>query len=187
MKNLLKRTMLPITLLSLILITPYVSANDKNSAVYINKNVGFNIEGYSYKQPALPCDVDNKLVELIVEKSNATNIKMESVATKEKIQNGKIPVVYIDIEQLALSKEHVYGESNLYNLPKMQITTGILQGKELETAKHTCAVASTSSEHIMPTDVVEYDNLGITVCSEAQKCLEDLSKDVVEWLKPQLK
>jgi len=107
------------------------------------------------------------------------------VETKDKLENGTVPVVLIDILQLVLGKSHIYGEASNFNLPKIQINTGILKGNDLQTAKQTCLVAI-SSEHEMPTSTVTFDNPGVTICGEAQKCLNDLSEDVVEWLKPQL-
>ncbi|TYK66529.1 hypothetical protein [Colwellia echini] len=178
--------LLSLTVINLWAIALITQANASEADVYINQNIGFNVEGYNYNQPALPCDIDKSLVELIIKKSKQQNIEIEAVTTTEKIHNGKIPVVSIDIEQLVLSKDHIYGKITDFNLPKLQITAGIIKGEDIQTAKHTCAVASTSSEHIKPTDVVKYNQPGVSICGEAQKCLEDLSKDVVQWLKPQL-
>ena len=180
------KKLLPRTVISLCAIALFAQANASEADVYINQNIGFNVEGYNYNQPALPCDIDKSLVELIINKSKKESIDMEAVITTEKIHNGKIPVISIDIEQLVLSKDHIYGKQTDFNLPKLQITVGIIKGEDLQTAKHTCAVASTSSEHIMHTDVVKYNQAGVSICGEAQKCLDDLSADVVQWLKPQL-
>lgn len=179
--------LLQITIISLCAFTTSISASETKPLVYVNKNVGFNIEGYDYKQPALPCDVDNKLVDLLVERGNKSNMNMEAVDSKDKVKNGSIPVVLIDIEQLVLGEDHVYGKSANSNLPKIQITAGLLKGKDMQTAKHTCAIATASNDLIKPTDKITYKLPAGSVCIAVQKCLEDLSKDVVTWLKPQVK
>lgn len=176
-----------ITLISLCAFTTTINAKETEVDVYINQNVGFNVEGYDYKQPALPCDIDKSLVDFVVEKSKSADIHMQAVTSKDKVQNGIIPVVLIDIEQLVLGDEHNYGESTNSNLPKIQITAGVLKGKAIQTAKHTCAIASTANNLLLPTDKITYHIPPGSVCAEAQKCLKDLSKDVVEWLKPQVK
>lgn len=166
-------------------ISAHASQNDK--LVYINPNLGFNVEGYNYQQPALPCDVDKKLVDLVIKKGGKVNLQIETAETTEKIKNGTVPVVLIDIEELALSKEHTYGDESNYLLPKIKITAGLLKGKDLQTAKHTCAVAPSDNVAVLSTDIVKYDHPGVNICTEVQKCLEGLSGDVVEWLKPQIK
>lgn len=181
------KTLLYITLLSLCMVNATtLHAKDSNPLVYVNKHVGFNIEGYNYKQPALPCDVDKRLVELLVKKADNADIDMQIVDSKEKVENGDVPVVLIDFEQLTLGEDHNYGTEANFNFPKIQINAGVLKNQELQTAKHTCAIAL-STPSVMPTDVVKYNVPAVSICTEAQKCLEDLSTDVVDWLKPQVK
>lgn len=183
------KILLKTLLIGLGVITTSLNANAKPSDIYINKYVGFNVEGYSYQQPALPCDVDNKLVNLLAERGQKSDFAVEVVDTKEKINNGTIPVVLIDIEKLVLDEKHNYGVDTNYHLPKIQITAGLLQGSDIETAKHTCAIATSSSQLVMPTDKVEFDHPAQTntTCMRVQRCLEDLSKDVFDWIKPQVK
>lgn len=181
------KKILQVTLIGLCTFTASVSAMDKSSSVYINKGIGFNIEGYNYEQPALPCDVDKKLVELVIAKGNKANLNIEAVETEEKIKNGIVPVVLIDIDELALSKDHNYGVGANHLLPKIKITAGVLKGEDLQTAKHTCVVARTEHNSTMQGDIVKYNNMNVSMCSEVQKCLEGLSKDVVEWLEPQVR
>lgn len=181
------KKLLCITLICFCGITSSINAKESEPLVYINKDIGFNVEGYDYKQPALPCDVDKNLVNLLVKRSQKSHINMVAVEGKEKVQNGTVPVVLIDIEQLVLDESHNYGKSTNSNLPKIQITAGILNGKDIQTTKHTCAIATTSSNLLMTTDKVVYHRPVGDICTEAKKCLEDLSKDVVEWLKPQVK
>lgn len=176
-----------ITLISLCALTTNLNASETKPLVYVNKNVGFNIEGYGYKQPALPCELDNKLVNLLVEKGNRSNMNLEAVETIDKVKNGTIPVVLMDIDQLVLGEDHVYGKSANSNLPRIQITAGLLKGTDIQTAKHTCAIASTSDEAVLPTDKITYYIPAGAVCEAVQKCLEDLSKDVITWIKPQVK
>ena len=179
------KKLIQITLISIFAFTANVNANETKPLVYINKSIGFNVEGYKYQQPALPCDVDKYLVEFLEKRGNKSGLNMEIVEGKEKVRNGTIPVLLIDIEQLVLRQSKAYGESNNFNLPKVQITAGILKGDNIQTAKHTCAMTS-ADKFTMPTDLILLNNPGIAICSEARKCLKDLSKDVIDWLKPQV-
>jgi hypothetical protein len=159
----------------------------KEPLVYINQNIGFNVKGYKYKQSEFPCDIDKVLVSNLVEQAKSDGIRLEPVATADKILNGVVPVVAIDIEQLVLgNEERQFGTKQTNTLPKVQVTVALIKGKDdMVTAKHTCAIM-TLNEFTPSTDVVDLGS-GVTVCSATRKCLRDLSKDVVEWVSPQLK
>lgn len=159
----------------------------KAPLVYINQNIGFNVKGYNYKQSEFPCDIDKVLVSNIVDQAKHDGIRIEPVGTVDKILNGVIPVVAIDIEQLVLGDEkRQFGVKQSNTLPKVQVTVALIKGKEdMVTAKHTCAIM-TLNEFTPSTDVLDLGN-GVTVCSATRKCLKDLSKDVVEWVSPQVK
>lgn len=179
------KTLLSTVMLSICTLTTTVNASEASPTVYVNQHVGFNVEGYKYDQPALPCDVDKNLVDLLVKNGNKANLSMQAVGTKEEIQNGTVPVVLVDIEQLALKHNKSYGKSNNFNLTKIGITAAVLKDGALTTAKHTCAL--TSEDNLtMPTDEILLNHANVEVCHEAQKCLEDLSKDVIDWAKPQI-
>ncbi len=156
--------------------------------VYVNQNVGFNVKGYKYKQSEFPCDIDKVLVGNLVEDSRSSGIQMEPVNTIDKILNGSIPVLAIDVEQLVLGNEkRQFGTKQRSNLPKVQVTVALIKGKDdVVTAKHTCAIM-TLNEFSPSTDVLDLGSTGVTVCSAARKCLKDLSKDVVNWMSPQVK
>ncbi len=161
--------------------------DEKVPLVYINKNIGFNVKGYNYKQSEFPCNIDKILVKNIVEQAKQDGIQIEPVGTTDKILNGVIPVVAIDIEQLVLgSEERQFGTKQSNPLPKVQVTVALIKGAEdMVTAKHTCAIM-TLNEFTPSTNVLDLGN-GVTVCSATRKCLRDLSKDVVEWVSPQVK
>lgn len=164
--------------------TPPLSA--KAPHVYINKNLGFNVKGFKYKQSEFPCDIDKVLVENLVEQSKAQGIRLEPVGTADKINNGVIPVLAIDVEQLVLG-ERRFGTKQESTLPKVQITAALVKNKDnFVTAKHTCAIM-TLNELTTTTSVTDLGTYGTTVCSATRKCLKDLSKDVVEWFEPQIK
>jgi hypothetical protein len=159
----------------------------KEPLVYINQNIGFNVKGYKYKQSEFPCDIDKVLVSNLVDQAKSDGIRLEPVATADKILNGVVPVVAIDIEQLVLGDEkRQFGTKQTNSLPKVQVTVALIKGKDdMVTAKHTCAIM-TLNEFTPSTDVVDLGS-GVTVCSATRKCLKDLSKDVVEWVSPQIK
>jgi hypothetical protein len=156
--------------------------------VYVNKNIGFNVQGYKYKQSEFPCEIDSILVSNLIDRAQTQGIRLESISTLEKIHNGVIPVLAIDVEQLVLGseKERQFGTKRDSNLPKVQITAALVKGKNnIVTAKHTCAIMSLN-EFTPSSNVLDLGN-GVTVCSATRKCLQDLSRDVVEWIEPQIK
>lgn len=161
--------------------------SDKAPLVYINQNIGFNVEGYKYKQAEFPCEIDKVLVSNLVERAQRGDIRLEPVSSADKIRNGVIPVLAIDIEQLVLGDEtRQFGTKVDSTLPKVQVTVALVKGEDMVTAKHTCAIM-TLNEFTPSTDVVDLGATGVTVCSATRKCLRDLSKDVVEWMSPQVK
>jgi hypothetical protein len=179
------------SLLLLALLTPMLSfaADDqplsaKAPLVYVNKNLGFNVPGYKYKQSGFPCELDKVLVDNLVEQSKINGIRMEPVSTADKIRNGVVPVLLIDVEQLVLG-DRQFGTERDSKLPKVQVTAAVLKGKNMTTAKHTCAIM-TLNEFTPSSNVLDLGSNGVTVCAATRKCLQDLSKDVVQWVEPQL-
>ncbi len=156
--------------------------------VYVNKNIGFNVEGYKYKQSEFPCEIDSVLVSNLIERAHTQGIRLESIATRDKILNGVVPVLAIDVEQLVLGGEgRQFGIKRDSKLPKVQITAALVKNKNnIVTAKHTCAIM-TLNEFTPSSNVLDMGSNGVTVCSATRKCLQDLSKDVVEWIEPQIK
>ncbi len=164
------------------------SLDAKAPLVYVNQNVGFNVKGYKYKQSEFPCNIDKVLVSNLVDRASASGIRMEPVATADKIMNGVVPVLAIDVEQLVLGGEkRQFGTKQSSNLPKVQVTVALIKGKDdMVTAKHTCAIM-TLNEFTPSTNVMDLGGNGVTVCSATEKCLKDLGKDVVEWMSPMVK
>lgn len=160
--------------------------DSKAPLVYINQNIGFNVKGYNYKQSEYPCDLDKVLVSNLIDQAHEEGIRLEAVGTPDKIRNGVVPVVAIDIEQLVLgSEKHQFGTKQNNPLPKVQVTVALIKGKEdMVTAKHTCAIM-TLNEFTPSSNVLDMGS-STTVCSATRKCLRDLSKDVVEWVAPQI-
>lgn len=162
------------------------SPSDSNTPfIYVNQNVGFNVPGYKYAQSEFPCDIDKVLVKNLISRAKTTGIRLEAISTADKINNGVIPVLAIDIEQLVLGEEQ-FGTKRDSNLPKVQITAALIKSKgDFSTAKHTCAIA-TLNEFTPSSNILDLGSNGATVCSATRKCLRDLSKDVMEWVEPQL-
>ncbi|GGY85099.1 hypothetical protein GCM10011613_32760 [Cellvibrio zantedeschiae] len=159
----------------------------KAPLVYVNQNLGFNVKGFKYKQSEFPCGIDKVLVENLVEQARADGIRLEPVATADKIRNGVVPVLAIDVEQLVLGGEgRQFGTKQDSNLPKVQVTAALVKGKNnMVTAKHTCAIM-TLNEFTPSSNILDMGSNGVTVCAATRKCLKDLSKDVVEWIEPQI-
>lgn len=186
MKLLLLTFALSFSTLTMAAVTPPLDADAP--LVYINQNFGFNVKGYKYAQAEYPCDIDKVLVESLISRAKSEGIRLEAVTTIDKIQNGVVPVLAIDIEQLVLGDQgRQFGTKQNSNLPKVQITAALVKNKDnFLTAKHTCAIA-TLNQFSPTSDITDLGSNGVTVCSATRKCLQDLSKDVVEWIVPQVK
>lgn len=159
----------------------------KGADAYLNQNIGFNVKGYKYTQADFPCGVDKMLVEAITKRGTKEGINIEPVATADKIQNGVVPVIAIDIEKMVLGneKDRQFGTKSDVGLPKMQVTAAVVKGSDVVTAKHTCAIV-TLREFTPSTDVLDMGTPGVTYCRAMRKCIRELSKDIVDWASPQL-
>jgi hypothetical protein len=184
--NQIEAYIMKLAVFTLALVMPMLALADgtrDKSLVYINKNIGFNVPGYNYTQSEYPCDIDQVLVKNLIKKADKNGIQLEPVSTLDKINNGTVPVLAIDIEQLVLGDKK-FGTKQESTLPKVQITAALIKGKgDMVTAKHTCAIATLYE--LNPNSNV-MDLSGPTVCSATRKCLKDLSKDVIEWIEPQI-
>ncbi|RZA04369.1 MAG: hypothetical protein EOO68_08410 [Moraxellaceae bacterium] len=170
-------------LVSMVLAANALAAPPK---VYLNENVGFNVKGFKYAQKAFPCEVDKKLIVSLLDQGKKQNIPMELAGTAEKLRNGTIPVIAVDIEQLALGKEGFnYSHSKNNSLPMIQATAAIIKGKDVITSKHTCAFA-TLNEFTPATSVLDLGTT-TTVCRAMRKCVGDLGKDIMTWASSELK
>ena len=161
------------------------SVGNETAKVYINENLGFNIPGFKYSQSELPCEIGSTLVKYLLSDSRKAGINVEATGVAEKIRNGAIPVLAMDIEELILNEEYKFGTTTKHSLPKVQVTAAIIKGNQMETAKHTCAIATLNE--FTPTSNVLDLGTTTTVCGATRKCLKGLSKDIVEWMAPQMK
>lgn len=176
----------PILLLSILASVSVWAAEPADA--YINQNIGFNVPGYKYAQSEFPCNVDKMLVEGITKRGTKEGITIEPVSTADKIQNGVIPVIAIDIEQMILGneKDAQFGTKSDVGLPKLQVMAAVVKGNDIVTAKHTCAIVSLR-EFTPSSDVLDMGTPGVTYCKAMRKCIRELSKDLVDWAEPQLK
>lgn len=168
------------------LLTSSSVAYAEPSKVYLNQNLGFNIEGFKYTQKSLPCEIPKHFVRGLMDQAKKQQIPMEAVGTAEKVRNGVIPVVAIDIEQLALGKPGFnYSKQKDRALPMIQATAAIVRGKDVVTSKHTCAFA-TLNEFSASSSVLDLGS-NTTVCGAIRRCVGDLSKDIMTWVSSELK
>lgn len=162
---------------------------DTAPQIYLNENLGFNVEGYNYAQTEYPCAIDKVLVQKIIERGQSDNLRIEAVSTPEKIHNADIPVLAIDIDALVLgSEEFTFGTRSSSNLPSVRVTAALIDESLPEgfvSARHSCAIA-TLNELAPSSSVLDLDAGGHTVCSATHRCLNDLSRDIVRWVKPQI-
>lgn len=166
-------------------VLPPSHANNNSVNLYINQNIGFNVEGYKYTQKSFPCKLDQVLVGHLLEESQQRQLNAEAVATADKINNGVIPVLALDVEQLVLTEEVQYGPKSSHPLPKVQVMAALVKGEKSVTAPHMCAI-TTLSEFTSSSNILDMGTVA-TVCTAVNRCLQRLSDDVVDWLEPQLK
>lgn len=182
--------MKPLNLFALVLLgslATVVSADERPAQVYLNENLGFNVEGYNYDQE-LPCEIEESLVSKILERAEKRGLAMQAVSTADKIKSGDTPVLAIDIIGLALgSEEFTFGMHSSSNLPAVKVTAALIHATEpnsVVTATHSCAIASLNE--LTPSSSVLDLGTPYTVCSATQRCLNDLSNDIIQWVAPQL-
>lgn len=179
--------MKPLIAASLIALLPYppgAQAEAGETIIYINKNLGFNVPGFNYAQAEFPCDLDTKLVEALAKRGKRHGLNMEIVGSAEKIRNGSIPVLAMDIEQLVLNKDTKFGARTYSDLPSVGLNAAIILGDKISTKKHACAIG-TLKEFTPSSNVLDLGTTA-TVCSATEKCLKNLSKDIVRWVKAQV-
>lgn len=185
----MKLSLVSLVALFSVIAVPTMAEPAKTAQIYLNENLGFNVEGYKYEQSELPCAIDKVLVQKIIERGPKKGIDIEAVSTADKIVNADRPVLAIDIEALVLgSEKHTYGTDSHSNLPSVRVTAALLDKNLPEgftSAKHSCAIA-TLKQLTNRSDVLDQGTVE-TVCSATHKCLNDLSKDIVEWVAPQLR
>ncbi|MGJ8680824.1 hypothetical protein [Paraglaciecola sp.] len=163
----------------------------KPKEVYLNQDLGFNIKGFNYNQKQLPCEVDKYLVNDIVKRGKKQDLNVTTVRTGDKISNPEVPVLSIEVNALSLGKKGFnFGKKVKNNtLPAMTVTAGLIRGKEQGgtiLAKHSCAILTINQLSPGSSSVLDMGTYGVTVCDATKKCLKDLSKDIVNWVEPQL-
>lgn len=179
-----------LTLLTTTLGCSALSHGETNADFYLNQNIGFDVPGFKYEQEQYPCNVDELLVEQIVQQGNEQHLKVVATDPKGDIYNKGIPVMAIDINALVLgSDDHNYGAQTNSNLPSVKVTSVLIEKNRFKggyvQANHSCAIA-TLKEFTPSSDVLDM-GVNVTVCGAVEKCLEDLSKDLVNWADSQLK
>lgn len=164
-------------------------AETKPPQLYVNENLGFNVEGYDYAQSEYPCDLDKILVNNIVERASASGFHTEAAGTADKLHSSGAPVLAIDIDALVLgSEEFTFGTRSHSHLPSVRVTVALIKDDipdGFTTARHSCSIA-TLNELSPSSNILDLGAYGTTVCSATRRCLGRLSKDIVQWVTPQL-
>ncbi len=184
-----------LSMMTLTVVASYAQANnyidEGSAALILNKNLGFNVKGFNYDQKQFPCDIDKVLIEKIVEKAKNDKLIVKTSGDSKVINKATIPVLAIDIDGLSLGdKGPKYGKNVDTALPSVKATVALIDKNSAEgfvTAKHSCAIATISE--VTPaagSSVLDLGGFGVTVCSATHKCLNDLSSDIIDWVKPQL-
>ncbi len=156
----------------------------KESTLYLNSKIGFDVDGFSYSQEAYPCDVDQQLTDFVVKKAAQRGIDIEAVDTPDKIFDQSKPLLAIDIQQLVLTPDVQYGPKSNQVLPKIMLKTALNKYGDVQLETHQCAIA-TLSEFTSSSDILDMGTVA-TVCSAVRRCARNVSSDVVDWLEKSL-
>lgn len=157
--------------------------------VYVNRHIGFDVAGYNYQQKEYPCDIDRRLIEHLIEQGPGQQIRYIATDGRDDIYNKGIPVLAIDINALVLNKEHVYGTRAHSHLPRVKITSVLIEKKRFAEgyvqAQQRCAIATLNE--LTPSSSVLDLGVNSTICGAVDKCLLDLSEEVTDWVSTELK
>lgn len=115
---------------------------------------------------------------------------IEAVGTADKILSSGAPVLAIDIEALALGGDKfTFGTRSSSNLPSVRVTAALVHDSLPDgfiTAPHNCAIA-TLNELGPSSSILDLDGGGHSVCSATHRRLNNLSRDIVGWVKLQMR
>ncbi|MDU0355253.1 hypothetical protein RS130_16280 [Paraglaciecola aquimarina] len=176
---------------ALIFMTGSTGASTDSTSLYLNRDLGFNVEGYNYQQKEFPCDVDKVLVKDIVARGTKQNLTIETVATGDSIPQSTAPILAIEIDHLNLGKKGFnFGNTKAKNaLPSMKVTVGLIRNEEQGgtlLAEHSCAILTLNQVSPANSSILDMGTYGLSVCDVTHKCLTDLSHDIVDWVTTQL-
>lgn len=157
--------------------------------VYLNQHIGFDVEGYHYQQKAFPCEMDRRLIRHLIDQGPHDQIRFVATDGTGDIYHQGIPVLAIDINALVLNEEHVYGTRAHSYLPRVKITSALIEKNRFTEgyvqAQQRCAIATLNE--LTPSSSVLDLGVSSTICGAVDKCLLDLSKEVTGWVSSQLK
>ncbi len=178
--------------LALSTLLAFSSVTAAEPTVLLNENIGFNVKGYKYEQSSFPCDIDKELVKSLVKRAKSEDFTIKAVNSHAEISNANAPLLAIDIESLSLGdKEHNYGHRvKDAVLPSVEVTAALIKSQtegDYVMAKHSCAIANLAELAMnSSTNLMDLGTYGVTVCKATKICLDDLSKDIVQWVSPNL-
>jgi len=154
--------------------------DESSPVVYINKNLGFAVKGYSYEQQGLVCDIENYLVESLVNAAAYEGIRLELVSTAQQTQS-KARLLALDIDTLksGQNKRDFVGHQAVE--PELGVVAAYVdrdKGTDVLMSNHKCVAFS---------DQMGLDSAGSSSnCNLLRQCARRLSGDVISWLAPKL-
>lgn len=164
--------------------TPTLTSDAK--VVYLNTNIGFNQDNYSYAQSNISCEVTNELIETITKRAAKENIRVKPVYTHMEIE-GSDNILALDITDMPdPSNINYVGSKNI--APELGIATVFIDkssGRTFHSNAHCSGKLSNGSASWNghgATSGSTSGTSGANMCKEMRRCARKISGKVISWL-----
>lgn len=153
--------------------------------IYLNSNVGLNLEEYKYSQNQMTCDVDNELIDNITLTAAKENIRVLQVYTYLEMEAAD-NVLAIDITDLPNSTETNYSGSRNVS-PKLGISAAYIEkgtntSRSLNFDDHCTGRFSHGGSHTNAAGQTTGGGSGPGICREVRRCARKISANITNWL-----
>lgn len=158
--------------------------------VYLNSNIGVNLDDYKYTQPEMICQVDEEMVEHITLRAAKENIRVVPVYTYMEMEEAS-NVLAIDVTDLPDETQTVHAGSKSVN-PKLGITAAFIDKTPktpltLSFKEHCTAKVDHGGSTTTAAGDTFGGGAGFSVCKEMRRCARRVSAGVADWLAEEVK
>lgn len=158
--------------------------------VYLNSNVGLNLDDYKYSQSNMTCGVDNELIENITLRAAKENIRILPVYTYLEVDAAD-NVLAIDITDLPDSAETNHSGSKTVS-PKLGISAAYIEKNAgnphaLTFDDHCTGKFPSGGSKTNAAGQTTGGGSGSGICREMRRCARRISANITDWLVYDLK
>lgn len=190
----MKTSITPIILISCVAVlsacssTPVVTADAP--IVYLNSNVGLNLDDYKYSQSNMTCGVDDELIENITLRAAKENIRILPVYTYLEVDAAD-NVLAIDITDLPDSSETNHSGSKTVS-PKLGISAAYIEKdavnpQALTFDDHCTGKFPNGGSKTNAVGQITGGASGSGICREMRRCARRISANITDWLVDDIK